>query len=179
MVRYADDFVILCHSRAEAEAALDTVKAWVNEAGLQLHPDKTRITDASVKGGGFDFLGYHFERGHHWPREKSLKQFKEKLRRHTQRNQGRSWEEIVGGINRSLRGWYEYCQHSVSNVFVPLDGFVRRRLRSLLEKRRGRTVHGKGEAHQRWPNEWLARHGLQSLKELHDWKRTIVALRTH
>ena len=179
MVRYADDFVILCRSRAEAEAALDTVRQWVKEAGLQLHPDKTRITDASEKGGGFDFLGYHFERGHRWPREKSLKLFKEKLRGHTQRNQGRSWEEIVGGINRSLRGWHEYYQHSVANVFAPLDGFVRRRLRSLLEKRRGRTVHGKGTAHQRWPNDWLARHGLQSLKELHDWKRTIVALRTH
>lgn len=177
MVRYADDFVILCRSRAEAEQALDAVRAWVSEAGL--HPDKTRITDASVKGGGFDFLGYHFERGHRWPREKSLKKIRETLRRHTQRNQGRSWEEIVGGINRSLRGWYEYYQHSVSNVFAPLDGFVRRRLRSLLEKRRGRTVPGTGAAHQRWPNEWLARHGLQSLKEFHDWKRTIVRLRTH
>jgi len=109
MVRYADDFVILCRSRAEAEAALDTVKAWVNEAGLQLHPDKTRLTEASVKGGGFDFLGYHFERGHHWPREKSLKKIRETLRRHTQRNQGRSWEEIVGGVNRSLRRWTVSC----------------------------------------------------------------------
>jgi len=179
MVRYADDFVILCRSRAEAEEALEAVRGWVAEAGLQLHPAKTRITDASQKGGGFDFLGYHFERGHRWPRNKSLKRFKETLRSLTQRNQGRSWEQIVGGVNRSLRGWYEYYQHSVANVFAPLDGFVRRRLRSLLEKRRGRTVHGTGAAHQRWPNEWLVRHGLQSLKELHDWKRTIVALRTH
>jgi RNA-directed DNA polymerase len=179
MVRYADDFVILCRSRAEAEQALDAVRQWVHEAGLQLHPDKTRITDASVKGGGFDFLGYHFERGHRWPREKSLQKFKDTLRRHTRRNQGRSWEQIVGGVNRSLLGWYEYYQHSVANVFAPLDGFVRRRLRSLLEKRRGRTVHGTGSAHQKWTNEWLARHGLLSLKELHDWKRTIVALRTH
>ena len=107
MVRYADDFVILCDSHAQAEQALAVVQQWVNEAGLQLHPDKTRITDASQKGGGFDFLGYHFERGHRWPREKSLQQFKETMRCHTQRNQGRSWEQIVGGVNRSLRGWYE------------------------------------------------------------------------
>jgi len=179
MVRYADDFVILCRSRAEAEQALAAVQQWVTGAGLQLHPDKTRITDASQKGGGFDFLGYHFERGHRWPRDKSLKRFKDTMRRHTQRNQGRSWDEIVGGVNRSLRGWYEYYQHSVANVFAPMDGFVRRRLRSLLAKRRGRTVFGKGTAHQTWPNEWLARHGLLSLKELHDWTRTIVALRTH
>jgi RNA-directed DNA polymerase len=179
MVRYADDFVILCRSRTEADQALAAVRAWVNEAGLQLHPEKTRVTDASQKGGGFDFLGYHFERGHRWPREKSLKKFKDTLRRHTRRNQGRSWKEIVGGVNRSLRGWYEYYQHSVANVFAPLDGFVRRRLRSLLAKRRGRTVHGTGAAHQEWPNEWLARHGLVSLKGLHDWTRTIVRLRTH
>ncbi len=179
MVRYADDFVILCRSRAQAEEALAAVREWVNEAGLQLHPEKTRVTDASQKGGGFDFLGYHFERGHRWPREKSLKKIKDTLRRHTRRNQGRSWEEIVDGVNRSLRGWHEYYQHSVANVFAPLDSFVRRRLRSLLAKRRGRTVHGTGAAHQEWPNEWLARHGLESLKELHDWTRTIVKLRTH
>jgi RNA-directed DNA polymerase len=179
MVRYADDFVILCGTRAEAEEALAAVRAWVSEAGLQLHPEKTRITDASQKGGGFDFLGYHFERGHRWPREKSLRQFKEKLKQHTRRNQGRSWKEIVEGVNRSLRGWLEYYQHSVANVFAPLDGFVRRRLRSLLEKRRGRTRHGTGSSQLKWNNDWLARHGLLSLKELHDWKKTIAAMRTH
>lgn len=179
MVRYADDFVILCASRAEAEQALAAIRAWVQEAGLHLHPQKTRITDASQKGGGFDFLGYHFERGRRWPREKSLKRFKDRLREQTQRNQGRSWDEIIGGVNRSLLGWFEYYQHSVANVFAALDGFVRRRLRSLLAKRRGRTVHGTGAAHQKWPNAWLAQQGLLSLKELHDWKRTIVALRTH
>jgi RNA-directed DNA polymerase len=179
MVRYADDFVILCRSRVEAAEALAAVRAWVAEAGLQLHPVKTRITDASQKGGGFVFLGYHFERGHHWPGPKSLKKIKDTLRRHTRRNQGRSWKEIVEGVNRSLRGWFEYYQHSVANVFAPLDGFVRRRLRSLLAKRQGRTVHGKGTAHQRWPNAWMTRHGLRSLTDLHDWTRTIVALRNH
>jgi len=179
MVRYADDFVILCRSRAEAEEALAKVRAWVAEAGLQLHPDKTRITDASQKGGGFVFLGYHYERGHHWPGPKSLKKIKDTLRRHTRRHQGRSWQEIVEGVNRSLRGWYEYYQHSVANVFAPLDGFVRRRLRSLLAKRHGQTVHGKGTAHHRWPNAWMTRHGLRSLTDLHDWTRTIVALRNH
>jgi RNA-directed DNA polymerase len=179
MVRYADDFVILCRTQAEAEEALAAVRAWVSEVGLELHPQKTRVTDASQKGGGFDFLGYHFERGHRWPREKSLKQFKEKLKQHTQRNQGRSWQQIVEGVNRSLRGWHEYYQHSVANVFAPLDGFVRRRLRSLLEKRRGRTRHGTGSSQVKWTNDWLAQHGLLSLKGLHDWKRTIVALRTH
>ena len=62
LVRYADDFVLLCRSEAEAQAALSQVRAWVDEAGLTLHPEKTRIVDATQRGG-FDFLGYHFERG--------------------------------------------------------------------------------------------------------------------
>jgi RNA-directed DNA polymerase len=62
MVRYADDFVILCASREEAQAALEAVRRWMEAAGLTLHPTKTRIVDAS-QPGGFDFLGYHFERG--------------------------------------------------------------------------------------------------------------------
>ena len=178
MVRYADDFVILCRSEAEAQAALDAVRAWVKEAGLTLHPEKTRVVDAT-QPGGFDFLGYHFERGHRWPREKSLKKLKDRLREQTPRLAGRSLEHIIAEVNRTLRGWYGYFQHSVANVFPPVDSFVRRRLRSLLEKRRGHTRHGLGAAHQRWPNEWFARRGLLSLKAEHEWTRTIVRLRTH
>ena len=79
MVRYADDFVILCRSEAEAQRALEAVRHWVSEAGLTLHPEKTRVVDASAPGG-FDFLGYHFERGLKWPRTKSLKKLKERVR---------------------------------------------------------------------------------------------------
>ena len=178
MVRYADDFVILCHTEAEALAALGKVRAWVSEAGLTLHPEKTRVVDAS-KPGGFDFLGYHFERGKKWPREKSLKKMKDRVREKTSRLDGRSWQEIITDLNRSLRGWYGYFQHSQANVFETVDGFVRRRLRSVLEKRRGRTRQGLGSAHQRWPNEWFAHCGLLSLKAEHEWTRTIVRLRTH
>ena len=66
MVRYADDFVILCESQAQAQEVLEQLRQWTAAAGLTLHPTKTRIVDASQKGG-FDFLGYHFERGHRWP----------------------------------------------------------------------------------------------------------------
>ena len=71
MVRYADDFVVLCRSRQEAEAALEVIRQWVAEAGLTLHPEKTRIADAHRKGEGFDFLGYHFERDYRWPRPRA------------------------------------------------------------------------------------------------------------
>jgi len=178
MVRYADDFVILSRSEAEAQNALAAVRAWVSEAGLTLHPEKTRIVNAAHPGG-FDFLGYHFERGRKWPREKSLGKLKDRVRAQTSRLDGRSWERIIAGLNRSLRGWYGYFQHSQKNTFGGVDGYVRRRLRSLLEKRRGRTRQGFGSAHQCWLNEWFARSGLLSLAAEHEWTRTIVKLRTH
>ena len=178
MVRYADDFVILCRSEAEAQNALEKVRQWVSEAGLTLHPEKTRVVDARAPGG-FDFLGYHFERGLKWPRKKSLMKLRDRVRAKTSRLDGRSLSDIVTDVNRSLRGWYGYFQHSQANVFAAVDGYVRRRLRSLLEKRRGHTRQGLGAAHQRWPNEWFAHRGLLSLKAEHEWTRTIVRLRTH
>ena len=178
MVRYADDFVILCRTEAEAQAALAIVQAWVTEAGLTLHPEKTRVVDAS-QPGGFDFLGYHFERGLKWPRQKSLLKLKDRVRAKTSRLEGRSLSEIIGDVNRTLRGWYEYFQHSKGNTFTSVDGYVRRRLRSLLQWRLDGRGKGIGEAHHRWPNDWFARRGLLSLAAAHEWTRTIVGLRTH
>ena len=62
MVRYADDFVILCRDRAEADGALAMVADWVRENGLVLHPTKTQIANCRKKGNGFEFLGYRFDR---------------------------------------------------------------------------------------------------------------------
>jgi len=170
---YADDFVILCRSQAQAQAALAAVAAWVKEARLILHPQKTRIVDAR-QPGGFDFLGYHFERGMRWPRRKSLGKLKDRVRAQTSRLEGRRLTDIIADVNRSLRGWYAYFQHSKSNTFVTVDGYVRRRLRSLLQWRRDGRGRGKGAAHQRWPNDWFARRGLFSLEAAHAWTRTIV-----
>lgn len=177
MVRYADDFVLLSRSEAEAQATLDRVRDWVKEAGLALHPEKTRIINANAPGG-FDFLGYHFERGMKWPRQKSLMKLKERLRAKTSRLDGRSLKAIIADVNRSLRGWYEYFQQSKHPVFTRVDGYVRRRLRSLLQRRRGYVRQGLGVSHQLWPNEWFAQNGLLSLAAEHDWTRTIVKLRT-
>jgi len=178
MVRYADDLVILCRSQAEAHAALATMKVWVAEAGLTVHPEKTRVVNATQLGG-FDFLGYHFERGKRWPRKKSLGKLKDRVRVQTSRLDGRSLQEIVADVNRTLRGWYGYFQHSSTKTFEIVDGYVRRRLRSLLQWRRDGRGKGKGAADQRWPNEWFARCGLLSLKTEHEWTRTIVKLRKH
>ena len=178
MVRYADDFVILCRSEAEAQNALAEVRAWVAQAGLDLHPEKTRLVDMR-QPGGFDFLGYHFERGLKWPRAKSLMKLKERVRAKTPRLAGRSLPDIIADVNRTLRGWFGYYQHSRANVFRNVDGYVRRRLRSMLQWRRDGRGNGYGAAHQRWPNEWFARHGLLSLEAEHEYMRTIVKLRTH
>jgi RNA-directed DNA polymerase len=166
MVRYADDFVILCRSRQEAEAALERVKQWTGEAGLALHPDKTRIVDATQKGG-FDFLGYHFERGMRWPRAKSIQKLRESIRPKTRRTNGHGLQRTIADINPMLRGWFEYFKHSHITTFPTLDGWVRMRLRSILRKRSKRKGKGRGSDHQRWPNAFFAAQGLFSMTAAH------------
>ena len=166
MVRYADDFVVLCRSREDADAALDLVRAWVAEAGLSLHPTKTRIVDSQTES--FAFLGYEFRGTKHWPRRKSIQKLKEGLRPLTRRTSGRSLECTVGTLNATLRGWFGYFKHSsYANVFNDLDGWIRGRLRGILRKRRGGRGRGRGRDHQRWPNRFFADLGLFSLKAAH------------
>jgi len=162
MIRYADDFVILCKSQAEAEQALAYVREWMERAELTLHPEKTRIVDATQKGG-FDFLGYHFERGYRWPRRKSINKFRESIRRKTTRANGNSLNEIVKEINPVIRGWYEYFKHSIANELENLDSWIRMRLRSILRKRHGGKGRGRGWDHFKWPNAYFARLGLFSM----------------
>ena len=162
MVRYADDFIILCQSEAKAQQALQAVRQWVEQAGLTLHPTKTRIADAS-QAGGFDFLGYHFERGMRWPREKSLAKFKDAIRQKTKRTRSGSMAQITAETNRTLRGWINYFKHSIANIFPDLDGWVRGRLRSILRKRNKGKGRARGKDHQRWPNAYFAELGLISL----------------
>jgi RNA-directed DNA polymerase len=162
MVRYADDFVILCRSEAEAEEALEEVRQWTAQAGLTLHPIKTRIVNADEQGG-FDFLGYHFERGKRWPRRKSLDKLKDTIRGKTKRTHGQSLQVIIEDVNRTLVGWFEYFKHSHKTTFPSLEGWTRMRLRSILRKRSKREGRGRGRDHQRWPNSFFAEHGLFSL----------------
>lgn len=162
MTRYADDFILPCSSRAEAETALAEIQTWMEAAGLTLHPEKTRIVDATTPGG-FDFLGWHFERGLKWPRKKSLDRFQETLREETPRHSGRSLPEIIHRLNRRWKGWYGYFQGGVKNVYQRLDQWLRGRLRSLLRRRDGRKGRGRGQDHNRYPNAYFAEHKLISL----------------
>jgi RNA-directed DNA polymerase len=171
MIRYADDFVIMCRSREEAEQALDAVRQWTAQAGLLLHPDKTRIVDAQKMHEGFDFLGYHFERGYRWPRRKSLRKLKDAVRAKTRRTHGDSLQAIIGALNVTLRGWFEYFKHSHYTTFERIDKWIRMRLRSILRKRRKRRGRGRGADHHRWPNAFFTGHGLYTLKIAHELVR--------
>jgi RNA-directed DNA polymerase len=162
MVRYADDFVILCESQEAAQRALENVRQWVEQAGLTLHPTKTRLVDAA-QPGGFDFLGYHFERGQKWPRQKSLDKFKEAIRDKTQKTRNGPMETIVKEANRSIRGWMEYFKHSIRETFPPLDAWTRGRLRTIQRKRHKGNGRARGRDHQKWPNAYFAELGLISL----------------
>jgi RNA-directed DNA polymerase len=162
MIRYADDFVILCNNQEEAEATLEEIREWMGKAGLTLHPTKTRIVDAT-KPGGFDFLGYHFERGYHWPRKKSLDKFKEAIRQKTPRLRPSGMTDIIQDVNRTIKGWFGYFKHSHRTTFRPLDQWVRQRLRSILRKRHKKSGRARGNDHQRWPNAYFVELGLYSL----------------
>jgi RNA-directed DNA polymerase len=168
LVRYADDFVVLCRTRAHAEAVLADVRQWCETAGLQLHPEKTRLVDMS-ESGGFDFLGYHFERTHQWPRDKSVKKVRMKLHDLTPRSYGQSVAELVTEqINPVLRGWYQYFHRSTTDRPMRwMDSYVRARLRSILRKRLGKKGRSRGTDHQQWPNSYFHKLGLLCLE--HRW----------
>jgi len=166
MVRYADDFVVLCRSEEEAKRALEVIQQWVSQAKLTLHPTKTRIVDTRTES--FAFLGYEFTPKYRFPRKKSMLKLRDSVRRRTRRNNGHSLEQIIGDLNPVLRGWFQYFKQSHRTVFRDVDGWVRMRLRTILRRRRKKKGRAKGRDHQRWPNAYFAEHGLFSLKQAHD-----------
>lgn len=162
MVRYADDLVILCQSEELAQEALSKLEERAGRMGLSLHPEKTRLVDATQRGG-FDFLGYHFERGYKWPAKKSLQKFKNRVRQITRRANGHSLEHLIERLNLTYGGWFSYFQFSHWATFRDLDEWTRGRLRSILRRRRNGRGRARGRDHQRWPNAFFAESGLISL----------------
>ena len=166
MVRYADDFVILCKTREEAEQTLEMVSRWTQDNGLTLHPDKTHLGNCLEPGDGFEFLGYRFEAGNRYVRKKSIKKLRDKVREKTRRNKGVSVSYVIGTLNPMLKGWFEYFKHANKWTFPSVDGFVRRRLRSIL-RRQNKQTGGTGRNlndHLRWPNKYFAEQGLFTLE---------------
>jgi group II intron reverse transcriptase/maturase len=161
VVRYADDFVVLCRSREEAEEAYKDVRRIIeDELRLQIHPGKTRILNH--REGAFDFLGFMIHRRYLWPRIKSLMKFKERVRELTRRQQPRNVREMVRLLNYTLRGFGNYFHVAdVKGLFEELDGWIRMRIRCFIERK-------KAVKHQnvRLSNAALSALGLVSLLEL-------------
>jgi RNA-directed DNA polymerase len=105
IIRYADDFVVLCRGKGEAEEALEEIQLWIGQNGLQLSQEKTHIGNCLEAGQGFEFLGYRFEGGCRYVRSKSLQKFKDKIRSKTRRTRGDSIETIISDLNPSIKGF--------------------------------------------------------------------------
>jgi RNA-directed DNA polymerase len=164
MVRYADDFVVLCRSQSEAEAALQMITAWVESAGLTLHPTKTKIVDSRVES--FAFLGYSFRGDQIYPRRESLAKMKTRIKELTPRKRPGSIERIAAELTSVLRGWFGYFRHCRWTIFKALDAKIRSRLRQLLLQRHRSNPQGLPRT-QRWPNDFFAKAGLYSLRDAH------------
>ena len=164
MVRYADDFVVLCRSEFEAEVALQMMTEWVEQAGLTLHPTKTQIVDS--RSESFAFLGYSFRGDQIYPRRQSLAKMKARIRELTPRQRSGSLESIAKELNRVLIGWFQYFRHCRWTIFKDLDAKIRSRLRRLLLKRHRKNPK-RLPRQQRWPNDYFTKVGLYSLREAH------------
>ncbi len=180
LVRYADDFVIMCRTPGQAQAALEHARTILASMGLELHPDKTRVIDQRVGREGFDFLGCHFRARmsgrlweqkrvvryylHRWPSQAAMKRLREKVRDRTGASRGGTRIEwVIEDLNPILRGWGNYFRTgNAANKFTQVDDYVVRRLRRLLIRKRGRNLRA-GQA-QQWTNDWFHEHGLYRLR---------------
>jgi RNA-directed DNA polymerase len=151
--RYADDLVVLCGSKEQADETLEIIAQWMKNHGLMLHPSKTKIVDMNQPKAELDFLGYTFKRTDkgriiRFPRQRSMNKIHEAIRQHTKRTMGICLTEMVRRINRVTKGWYLYFSESLSPPFDEIDKFTRRRLRAILLKRNKTPRFGTGLAHR-------------------------------
>jgi RNA-directed DNA polymerase len=179
LVRYADDFVVICRSEAQARAAQELARTVLAGLGLELHPDKTWVVDLGEGREGLDFLGCHFrarisgrllERGirryylQRWPSQQAMKRVRQKLKAKPGRGRaGQDIREVIAEINPILRGWGGYFRTgNAADKFVQIDRYVERRLGGLMRKRYGRNLcPGQWEP---WTREWFEAHGLYRLR---------------
>lgn len=175
MIRYADDFVVMCKTIEEATRGLQVIKEVMADLKLTLHPDKTKIVEVT-KEIGFEFLGYLFLENKRRPRNKSLLAFRRKVKEKTPRKLGNSLVKVIGVLKPILTGWYAYFKNVKNSptIFNSLDGFVRRRLRSILAK-----FHKKKGSHRnldnfKYTNKFFQDLGLFSLQKAHEKDVTLA-----
>jgi len=179
LVRYADDFVVICRTAGQAEQARARAAALLGELGLDLHPDKTRVVDLREGREGFDFLGCHLHARmsgrlweqkriiryylHRWPSARSMQRARLRVKALTGRDRvGMELKDLIKGLNLFLRGWGNYFRTgNAANKFVQLDRHVVWRLKRLLIKKRGRNLRA-GQV-GRWTRTWFHDQGLHQL----------------
>lgn len=179
LVRYADDFVVMCKTRKEVERAEARVRVILARLGLELHPEKTRRVELYDGKEGFDFLGCHLhkrlsgkllERGHRlyflqrWPSQRSMQRIRQRVKDLTPRSRCHAdLRDVIADLNPVLRGWGQYFRSgNAAKRFNQLDGHVWRRLKSMRVKRKGRQLRA-GEATE-WTREYFHGLGLHRLR---------------
>jgi RNA-directed DNA polymerase len=181
LVRYADDFVVLCRSAKDVEEAERRVGIIFERLKLTLHPEKTRKVDLTEGRQGFDFLGCHLrmrmsgrlleKQGikryylQRWPSKRSMKRVRTRVKELTSRKRHgiKDVRDIIADLNPVLRGWGNYFRTgNAARKFNQLDTYVFRRLHGFMVKRKGRHLRA-GEA-DHWHRDWFWGHGLHRLR---------------
>jgi RNA-directed DNA polymerase len=178
LVRYADDLVVLCRSREQAEEALGRIREILGTLGLELHPQKTRVVQLGLGKEGFCFLGCYFRvvRSHftwkrylyRWPSPEAMKSLRARIREHTDRRRRsgmRDIREVIEDLNPLLRGWGNYFRTgNASKQFRAIDRYVTERLVRLLAARRHRSWKRRPFRLREWPHaRFVQQHGLYKL----------------
>ena len=180
LVRYADDFVVMCNTKVAVEEARRRVSVVLTRLGLELHPEKTRMVDLSRGREGFDFLGCHlrkrmsgpiWERArkrvyylHRWPSPRAMRRVRARVRDLTPRRRcHEDLRTVIADVNRVLRGWGQYFRTgNATTKFIHVDRYAEERLRSLLLKRAGsRLAPGRAAA---WRRPFFEALGLCRLR---------------
>jgi group II intron reverse transcriptase/maturase len=180
LVRYADDFVVMCRTWKECERAEERIREILERLGLELHPDKTRRVELYDGKEGFDFLGCHLHKRlsgklweqkrkrlyflQRWPSQRSMQRARQRVRELTPRSRCHAdIRDVISDLNPVLRGWGNYFRTgNAAQRFNQLDSYVWRRLRALRVKRKGRHLRA-GEA-ERWTRDYFHTLGLHRLR---------------
>jgi group II intron reverse transcriptase/maturase len=180
LVRYADDFVVLCDTKPQVEEAHRRVSHVLTRLGLELHPEKTRTVDLSRGREGFDFLGCHlrqrmsgpvWERARRrvyylqrWPSSRAMTRVRRRVRELTRRSRcPEDVRRIIADVNPVLRGWGQYFRTgNAAAKFIQIDAYVEERLHDLLVKRAGSRLRPERAAG--WDRPFFEALGLYRLR---------------
>ncbi|MBI5837193.1 MAG: group II intron reverse transcriptase/maturase [Candidatus Eisenbacteria bacterium] len=181
LVRYADDFVVMCRTKSACEEAERRVKGILTRLGLELHPEKTKRLDLSWGQQGLDFLGCHLRKRlsgpiwarerqrvyflQRWPSQRSMQRVRQRVKELTgrERNGVKDVRVLIRDLNPVLRGWGTYFQTgNANNKFNRVDTYVWQRLHGFMVKRKGRHLRA-GEA-DLWTRQFFHQHGLHRLR---------------